>query len=229
MPLVSKELRRKLFRRLSGPPLARLIYRIVRLLRLTMRIEVQGREVLAGFDRSGEGYIGAFWHGRLLMAPFVYPGRKMHVLIGTHRDGQLIADVMGCFGFGLVRGSSTKGGREALREMVRLLADNNDIAVTPDGPQGPAEEAKPGVAQVARLSGKAVVPVGFAASRAWRFSSWDRFLVPKPFSRGVFVLGEPLRFQEGEELESFRRRIETALRQATAAADACFATKGERP
>jgi lysophospholipid acyltransferase (LPLAT)-like uncharacterized protein len=229
MPFDSKELRRRLFRRLSGPPLARLVYLVVRLLRLTMRIEVRGAGILADFARRGEGYVGIFWHGRLLMLPFVYPGRRMHVLIGTHRDGQFIADVMACFGLGLVRGSSTSGGREALRAMVRLLNDNNDVALTPDGPKGPAEVAKPGVAQVARLTGKAVVPVGFSASRAWRFSSWDRFLVPKPFSRGVFVLGEPLRWREGEEPEAFRQRIETALCAATAEADATFGTKGVSP
>ena len=226
MPFDFKEYRRRLFRRISGPPLARLVYLVVRLLRATMRIEVRGSEILADFARRGEGYIGIFWHGRLLMIPFVYPGRRMHVLIGTHRDGQFIADVMNCFGFGLVRGSSTSGGREALWEMVRLLNDNNDIAITPDGPKGPAEVAKFGVAQAARLSKKAVVPVGFSASRAWRFSSWDRFLVPKPFSRGVFVLGEPLRWTEGEKMEAFRQRIETALRQATAEADAACAPKG---
>ncbi|HEY6009710.1 MAG TPA: lysophospholipid acyltransferase family protein [Geobacteraceae bacterium] len=228
MPLISKEFRRKLLRRFSGPVLTRVLYLIIRLLRLTMRIEVRGGEILADFARRSEGYIGVFWHGRLLMIPFAYPGRRMHVLIGTHRDGQLIADIVGLFGFGLVRGSSSKGGQEALREMVRLLADDIDLAITPDGPRGPSEVAKPGVAQVARLSGKAVVPVGFSATRAWRFASWDRFLVPKPFSRGVFVVGEPLRWQHGEDLEEFRRRIETALRQATDVAEASCTAAGGR-
>jgi len=222
MSLLNKDVRRNLLRKMSGPTLARLVYGIIRLLRLTIRIEVRGGEVLQDFYRRGEGYVGIFWHGRLLMIPFVYPGGMVHVLIGTHRDGQLIADVMECFGFGLVRGSSSKGGREALRDMLRLLKENDSIAITPDGPRGPAEEAKPGVAQVARLSGKAVVPIAFSASRVMRLTSWDRFLIPKPFSRGVLIVGEPLYCQPDEEVEAFRLRVEDALKRVTAEADGCF-------
>ncbi len=224
-----KEIRRKLVRKLSGRPLAILIYILLRLLRLTMRIRVIGNEIITDFTRRGEGFIGIFWHGRLLMIPFVYPGKRMHVLIGSHRDGQLIADVMDCFGFGLVRGSSSRGGREAYREMLQLLKEDNDVAITPDGPRGPAEQLKPGIAHVARMSGRAVVPVVFSASPCLRCTSWDRFLIPYPFSRGVFVIGEPLRFQEGEDMESFRSRIENALKDATTRADEYVGTGSQGP
>ncbi len=223
MSFLNKDLRRNLIRRVSGPQLARLVYGIIWLLRLTMRIEVQGGDVLTEFARRKEGFIGIFWHGRLLMLPFIHPGGRIHVLIGTHRDGQLIADVIHCFGFGLVRGSSSKGGKAALRQMLRLLHNNDGVGITPDGPRGPAEEAKGGVAQVARLSGKAVVPVAFSASRMVRLSSWDRFLIPKPFSRGVFVVGEPLRCLSDEDVEAFRKRVEAALKRVTSEADNYFA------
>ena len=230
MSLINKDARRKLVRMISGPPLVWLIYLVIKALRTTMRIEVRGGGVMADFVDRGEGFVGAFWHGRLLMIPPLYPGQRMHVLIGTHRDGQLIADVMTRFGFGHVRGSSSKGGREALREMVRLLTDNNDVAITPDGPRGPAEVAKLGVAQVAKLAGRAVIPIAFAASPAWRLSSWDRFIVPKPFSRGAYVVGEPLRLGAGENVEDFRLRIEEALRRVTAEAEAaCGAKAAPRP
>lgn len=215
-----KELRRKIARILSGRPLTLLIYALLRFIHATMRITVVGGDILPDFTRRGEGFIGICWHGRLLMVPFIYPGHTLHVLISTHRDGEIIANVVKRFGFSLVRGSSSKGGKEALKEMVRLGKANKDLAITPDGPRGPAEVLKPGVAQVARLTGKAVVPVAFASSRGKRLSSWDRFLIPYPFSRGGFVTGEPLYYREGEEMEAFRLRIEEALRATTARADA---------
>lgn len=221
-----KQLRRDIARRLSLGVGPYLLYLLIRLLNVSMRIEMVGREVMPSFTGKGEGFVGIFWHGRLLMIPFIYPGSAMHVLISTHRDGEIIARVMERFGFRLVRGSSKKGGTAALKEMVRLLRDNKDVAITPDGPKGPREVVKPGVAQVARLTGKAVIPMAFSASRAWRMGSWDRFLIPKPFSRGVYVVGEPLSYRDDEEPEAFRVRIEAALRDVTERADGYFGNQG---
>jgi lysophospholipid acyltransferase (LPLAT)-like uncharacterized protein len=217
-----KALRRKL---LAALPLARLIYWVIRLLYMTMRVKVIDGNNFNDLVQSRQGVIGIFWHARLLFAPFLYHGQSMNVLIGTHRDGQLIADVMECFNFGLVRGSSSKGGDRALRDMVRLLKKGHDISITPDGPRGPAEVAKTGIAQVARITGKAVVPVAYSASRCIRGTSWDRFIIPLPFSRVVFVLGEPLRYQDGEDMEAFRCRIEDALKGVTLRADDYFREK----
>lgn len=212
-------IRRKVNSLLGSFVFSVLIYLILRLLYLTMRITVVGGEIMPTLLRRGEGYVVIFWHARLLMAPFIYPGRAMHVLISVHRDGEIIANVMKCFRFTPVRGSSTSRGKEALLEMVRLLRENRDLAITPDGPKGPAEVLNPGVAHLARLSGKAIVPLAFAASHCKRFSSWDRFLIPYPFSRGVFVVGDPLYYRKGENMESFRLRIEEALRDTTRQAD----------
>ena len=153
------------------------------------------------------------------MAPLAYMGKNMNVLISSHGDGELIANVMKKFGFHLVRGSSSKGGTEAIRELVRLGRKNSDMAITPDGPRGPAEVVKSGVAHVARITGRPILPLSFSSSRCRRFNSWDRFLLPYPFSRGVFVWGEPLFYRKGEELEIFRRRIEEALHGTTLRAD----------
>ncbi|HTP63943.1 MAG TPA: lysophospholipid acyltransferase family protein [Geobacteraceae bacterium] len=201
------------------------VHLVVRLLYSTLRIRVIGREIPRSFHERKEGTIFVFWHSRLLMCPFAYRGTNLHVLISSHGDGELIADVMEGFGFRLVRGSSSKGGTEALREMVRLGRKNADIAITPDGPRGPAEVVKSGVAHLARITGRAVLPLSFASSRSRRFDSWDRFLLPYPFSRGVFVWGEPLYYREGEATEAFRLRIEEALRDTTARADECASSK----
>lgn len=214
-----KAVRRAIARKLSGRPLTFIIHGILRLLHASMRITLEGKEHLEALAADREGYIAIFWHARMLMVPFIYPGKRIYVLISIHRDGEIIANVMTRFGFRLVRGSSSRGGKEAFHEMVRLLVAGNDVAITPDGPRGPAEVLKPGTARLARVTGKAVVPVAFASSRGKRLASWDRLLIPYPFSRGVFVLGEPLRAREGEDDEALRRRIEEALAESTRRAD----------
>jgi lysophospholipid acyltransferase (LPLAT)-like uncharacterized protein len=213
---------RVLKNRLAGGLFPGLINLLVRGLYATMRVRVVGGEIPREYHTRGEGVINVFWHARLLMIPFAYTGSKVYVLISSHGDGEIIATVMKSFNFGLVRGSSTKGGREAYLEMVQLSRDNRDLAITPDGPRGPAEVVKQGVARLAQLSGKPVIPLAFAASRAKRFSSWDRFLIPYPFSRGVIVWGDALFCHPGENTEAFRQRIEDALKDVTARADGYF-------
>ncbi|KAF0220705.1 MAG: hypothetical protein FD174_1029 [Geobacteraceae bacterium] len=220
-----KNLLRKIKNRLAGGLLPKLIFAVVRLLYATMRTRVVGGEIPQSFHDRGEGTINVFWHGRLLMLPFFYKGKGLHVLISSHGDGEIIANVMRLFGFHPVRGSSSKGGKEALHELMRLARENRDLAITPDGPRGPAEVVKPGVAQLARITGRPVITLAFSSSRGKRFSSWDRFLVPYPFSRGVFVWGEPLHYRKGEEMETFRLRIEEALRATTQRADEYIGSK----
>lgn len=217
-----KERLKKLKNRLAGGLLPSLVYLLVRGLRATMRMRIIGGDIPQSFHDRGEGVINVSWHGRLLMIPFAYTGKGAYVLVSSHGDGEIIANVIKRFGLNVVRGSSSKGGKEALRELVRLARENRDLGVTPDGPRGPAERVKPGVAQLARLTGKPVIPVAFSCSRARRFASWDRFLVPYPFSRGVVVWGEPLFCRDGEEFEAFRLRVEQALRETTARADGHF-------
>ena len=214
-----KESLKKLKNRLNSRFLPALIYLAVRALFATMQINVIGREIPRPFHDREEGVIVVFWHNRLLMCPFAYEGKDMNVLISSHGDGELIANTMKRFGFNTVRGSSSKGGVEAMRELVRLVRKNSDLAITPDGPRGPAEVVKQGVAHVARVTGRPVLPLSFASSRFRRFDSWDRFQMPFPFSRGVFVWGEPLYYRKGETFEAFRQRIEEALRDATRRAD----------
>jgi lysophospholipid acyltransferase (LPLAT)-like uncharacterized protein len=219
MKKFKRRLKRKLNQVMSSQPLAFLLVMLIRLIYTTMRITVVGREILPGFAARDEGYVGAFWHARIIMIPFLYPGKALHILVSRHRDGEIIANILKRFGFHLVRGSSSKGGGDALREMMRLLRSDQDLGIAADGPRGPAEVLKPGAAQLGRLSGKPVIPISFSASRSIRSTSWDRFMFPLPFSRGVFVVGEPVRYEKGEDMEDYRLRIENALRRVTAKAD----------
>jgi len=208
--------------RLAAGVLPKLLYILIRGLHATMRVRIIGGETPQTFHDRGEGLINVFWHARLLMLPFAYTGKGAHVLISSHGDGEIIANVIKCFGFSLVRGSSSKRGKEALQEMVQLARENCDLGITPDGPRGPAEVVKPGVALLGRLTGRPVIPLAYSCSRAKRFTSWDRFMLPYPFSRGVIVWGEPLYCREGEHAEAYRQRIEKALRDVTAKADGHF-------
>ncbi|NVN98245.1 MAG: lysophospholipid acyltransferase family protein [Geobacteraceae bacterium] len=214
-----KELRRRIVAWFTGSFGAYLIYVFICFIYKTLRVSIVGQDHYRNLVRTEKGVIGIFWHGRMLMMPFLYPGSNISILISAHRDGEIIANVMKLFGFGLVRGSSKKGGSAALREMLRVLKSGGDLGVTPDGPKGPAESVKPGVAETARMSGKYIIPTTFSAKPCIRATSWDRFMIPLPFSKVVLYAGTPLKYEEGEDMESFRLRIEESLRQANVEAD----------
>jgi lysophospholipid acyltransferase (LPLAT)-like uncharacterized protein len=186
---------------------------IIRLLYRLTRIEFIGEEHPRAFWQKGEAVILAFWHDQLLLMVRGYRGPGARILISASKDGELIARTMEHFGQGAVRGSSNRGGRQAFRELVELARQPYDLVFTPDGPKGPRHQVKEGVVQLARLSGRSVVPMAFAASRGHRFASWDRFLLPYPFGRGVYAFGPPMLFNKGEDPEAFRLRLQTALEE----------------
>jgi len=157
--------------------------------------------------------IYAVWHGRLLLLPYLYGHRGSRVLASRSRDGELVARWIRRFGLEPVRGSSTRGGGEALRLLTRALRSGHEVVVVPDGPKGPREVLKPGVIALARLTGAPIVPMALGASREWRLRSWDEFRIPKPFARCVMRFGEPIyvaRHRAGEE--AARKDVEAALR-----------------
>ncbi len=206
------------------PALAsRAAYAYIRLLRATMRIEQDSHEALARARRTSGQYILAFWHSRFVMMPYVYPDRRIVVLISRHRDSRMLADILQRFSFAMAFGSSTTGGAQALREVLRRVKDGYDVGITPDGPRGPRRRAKPGVIATARLTGLPILPLAFSARAARRLGSWDGTLVPFPFTRGLFVCGEPVRVpreaDQGEQ-ERLRERLEAELDRVTDLADA---------
>jgi lysophospholipid acyltransferase (LPLAT)-like uncharacterized protein len=188
-----------------------LIATLVRLHSLTLRIRLENKEVLG----AGRGpVIWAFWHNRMLVLPVVYRryarDRPACVLTSPSGDGALLSAVMKRFGLESVRGSTNKRAAQSLVECRRRLLDGWDLAVTPDGPRGPACVVAPGVLQLARVTGCPVLPVRVEYSKMWRLKSWDRFRIPKPFSRVTVTLGSPLTFGEGP-LDDQCRQLESAL------------------
>lgn len=184
---------------------------IIRLLHRLLRTEVIGLEHLEPSRSRGECLILAFWHDQLLLMVKGYRGPGAKILISASKDGELIARTMARFGQEAVRGSSSRGGRAAFKELVALGREPVDLVITPDGPRGPRHEIKEGVVQLARLTGRPVVPMTFVCSRGHRFGSWDRFLLPYPFGRGVFAYGQPVRFGEDDTPERFRNRLQQAM------------------
>jgi lysophospholipid acyltransferase (LPLAT)-like uncharacterized protein len=204
------------------PPVA---YWIIKLLSWSMRIEVVNGHVHDEYHRRGEPAIGAFWHGRLLMMPAGYRGNKLTILISLHQDGELISRTAKYFGFRSIRGSTTRGGLSALREMLKAFQERCDIAITPDGPRGPRYHVQSGIIELARRTGMAILPLTFGASRKKVFQSWDRFLLPYPFSRGVFIWGNPLHVPRQMDDSAFERKrlvLEKTLREITDRADRYF-------
>ena len=198
--------------------LSHLLAGYIRLVMLSNRKEFHINPEAEIFMRGEKNAIFAFWHGRMMLLPAINPPRKMHVLISEHRDGKLISQVIHHFGQDTVVGSSSKGGSEAVRNIVRLLKKGDNISITPDGPRGPNQVAEAGIVTIARLSGKPVLPVIFSASRNKRLKSWDRFMVAKPFGRIVFCIGAPIMIEQADE--AARIAVETSMNNLVEQADA---------
>jgi lysophospholipid acyltransferase (LPLAT)-like uncharacterized protein len=199
---------------------------LMHLLGLTLRIKSEGRADLGPRGKQDQPPLWPLWHETILMSVWYHRDRDVHVMISASRDGELITTIGKFFGYTAVRGSSSKGGQEATREMVDYLKQGKRCAITPDGPRGPRRQMKMGAVQIARVTGCPVVPFGFAAEHCWRLRSWDRFIIPKPFSRAVFVYGEPIRIpNEGGNDEEYMKTIQKELDRVTEAAENCFGKK----
>jgi len=195
----------------------------IRLVYATGRWREEGREPAHELMRGGRPFIAAFWHGRLLMAPTGWRSRApLSVMISQHRDGEMIARTVQHFGVTAVRGSTTRGGSKALRELLLAVKTGHNVAITPDGPRGPRMRAQSGIVLLARLSGAPIVPATYAVSRRKLATSWDRFVIALPFSRGLYLWGPPIhvaRDADDEALEKARLDLENSLNQLTETAD----------
>lgn len=195
---------------------------ILTLLGATLRFELHGEEHIRGLRDSGTPFIFAFWHAQLLPLAHHHRHEGIVVLVSQHQDGEYIARVIERRGFGTVRGSSTRGGVQGLKGLVRAARAGHDLGITPDGPRGPACEVKPGTLIAARLSGLPILPMAAAASAGWRLNSWDRFLIPRPFARIRIHYGPPIRVPRaaGEaELEELTLRLSREINRLTAEAE----------
>ena len=192
------------------------------LLARTWHFRTRNPEQWQRLRADGKPFVFVLWHGGLLPLTYWHRDRDIAVLVSEHRDGEIIARVVHAWGYRTIRGSSTRGGGRALLEMTRELERGSVVAVTPDGPRGPALEFQPGALVIAQRAQVPVVPMAVRVDRAWRINSWDGFLVPKPFARVTIAWGDPL-FVSGStprEAATQTGRFESAMRASQAVADA---------
>lgn len=198
---------------------------LIFLLGKTLRIKWIGEENLNPIREDKGRVLYAFWHGRMLILSYSHRWQKIHVLISQHRDGELIACIIERLGFATIRGSTTRGGAKAIFEMAKKGVDGYDVAITPDGPKGPRFRVQPGTIYIAQRSGLPIIPVTNSAKSRWTLSSWDGFLIPKPFSKAVIMIGEPIYVSPEstpQELEEKKEELEKKLVELTQKADGYF-------
>lgn len=171
--------------------------RIIESLARTWRMEIRAEHHLMELRASRTPYVLLAWHECLLPVLWQHRGLGITALVSEARDGEYLARLAGRLGYGLIRGSSSRGGRRALRAAIRLLGEGSPVGITPDGPRGPRRELKPGALLAARAGNAVVLPVHAAAAWSWRARSWDRFLVPRPFARVQLAYGAPFRVSAG--------------------------------
>jgi len=197
---------------------------LIWLLGKSWRITMVGQENVEKVWKQNHRVIYAFWHGRLLVLTYTHRRQGIGILISQHRDGEFIARIVQRMGVAPVRGSSTKGGAKGVLEMVRA-GQNHDLAITPDGPKGPRYKVQPGAAYLASRAGIPLIPMTSSAKSAWVLKNWDRFMIPKPFTRVAVLIGQPIWVDSEANQESLQQaglKLEEELIALTEKADRYF-------
>jgi lysophospholipid acyltransferase (LPLAT)-like uncharacterized protein len=208
-------------RRLQVAAIAGLGYPLINALGHTLRWRVEGLHHYDAIVASRHQPVMAFWHGRILPATFYFRRRGIVVITSENFDGEWIARIIERFGYGTARGSTTRGGKRAMLQLVRDMEAGKPAGFTVDGPRGPARVAQPGAIWLAKATGNPVLPFHLEASAHWSMRSWDRTQIPKPFSTVALVVGEPMtvaRDASDEQLEAARGELEARLRTLEARA-----------
>ncbi|MDE2511888.1 MAG: lysophospholipid acyltransferase family protein [Elusimicrobia bacterium] len=186
----------------------------------TTRLTVVRGDVQTGLKAADRRFIYAFWHQRQVFFTYTHRGVGAAVLVSRSKDGEMIAETMRLSNIGAVRGSSSRGGAAAVRQLMEVLESGLDIGITPDGPRGPAREVKDGVLFLAQKLGAPIVPIANGLSRKLVLKkAWDHFHVPLPFGRGAVVYSEPITVGPDDDLAAKARELKAALDRVTAEAD----------
>jgi len=192
---------------------------LVQALAATWRIRVRGAEHLHRLREARRPFVFVLWHSRILPLLYHHRNEEVVLLISRHRDGQYLANLGERWGYRSVRGSTKRGGEVGLLGIVRALQGGAVVAITPDGPRGPAEQVQPGAVAAAQHAGVPLLPIGARPSSAWWLGSWDRMCIPKPFAGLEIVYGPPIEVAPGKEgLRGAMEAVGRALQAVTHAA-----------
>jgi lysophospholipid acyltransferase (LPLAT)-like uncharacterized protein len=218
--------RRSAVKRLQARLISTLGYPAVAALGATLRWRTEGLEHLEAIAGRGRQPVMAFWHGRILGATYYFRRRGIVVITSENFDGEWIAGIIERFGYGTARGSTSRGGRKALLQLVRDMAAGRAAGFTVDGPRGPARVVQPGALWLARATGNPVLPFHLEADRYWSLRSWDRTQIPKPFATVALAVGEPFEVPDDGEgaLEEARRTLDERLKELEIRAASLLAT-----
>lgn len=196
------------------------IYLLVRAIGASLRI------TLEGFDRMQNlpgGKVLAGWHGRTFVAAIVFRRKSVWTIISQSNDGDMQNRIFQRLGFNTIRGSTGRGGVRAAVEAIKVLREGVTMAFTPDGPRGPSGIVQSGIMLMAQKSGASLIPVGVSAARRWIYPAWDRYLIPKPFSKAIMIFGDPIRVAadaDEAQVEQARAQLESELHRLEALAEA---------
>lgn len=198
-----------------GAPLLRLFF-------YSLRVKYIGKEKFENHMTENDNCILVFWHGIMLGPFFDQRGKGFNTLISQHGDGEILSLILEKIGYSTIRGSSTRGGKEALSTMVDILNENSGNAnskkkcmlITPDGPKGPVNELKMGAVVLAQRTNTKIIPVSYHCQNNKKLRSWDSFLLPKLFSKAIIIYGDPIVVEkgiEGDALDKVRKNIEKEM------------------
>ena len=220
---------RKLLEKLAYAVAPPVVWAITQFLFWSLRKEFFGQDEVRRKQAEGQTFVWALWHSRSLLLPRYYHWlgyRPIAALVSPGFGGVIAGSMLAAYGFGACYGSSRKKGKRGQEEMIEAGQAGSGLAVTVDGPSGPAEVVKPGVVRMASATGKPLYPVTYHVERCTRLPSWDRFLFPHPFSRAVFIIGNPISVPTGADadvIEAKRLEVETELHRITAQAESFWA------
>jgi lysophospholipid acyltransferase (LPLAT)-like uncharacterized protein len=201
-------------KRFEAAAIAAVGYPLLATLGRTLRWRVEGLQHFERVTAAGHQPIIAFWHGRILPGTIYFQRRGIVVMTSENFDGEWIARIIHRFGYRTARGSTSRGARKAMLQLVREMARGRGAGFTLDGPRGPARVAQPGAVWLAKATGNPVVPIHLEASSHWTLGSWDRTQIPKPFARVSLAIGEPIyvpRDADSSAVEQARAELERRL------------------
>ena len=185
----------------------------------TTRIEILGRNNYLDLEKQGKNFIFAVWHCRQVFPIFAAKHKNICALVSQSGDGEIIAGILRKFGFGVVRGSTSKGGPQALMGLIEKAQQGLSTVLTPDGPRGPRKNVQPGIIYLAQRTGLPIIPVSCAVSNKIVFNSWDKFQLPLPFGRAALIYGAPIFITQNDAVEVKSAELEASLNEITGRAE----------
>jgi lysophospholipid acyltransferase (LPLAT)-like uncharacterized protein len=209
-------------------PASRALAGLIRALAATVDFRFHGDAEVRSWEREGRPFILAFWHRYLILMRYAYRGSRMSVLVSQSWDGELTSQTLAHLGIDTCRGSTTRGGAAALRDLLRRARSGSDLGFTPDGPKGPPCEVQPGVVVAAAMSGLPIVPVAIGATRGKLLRSWDKMLVPLPGARVDVIFGAALRVEPRSPVGEGVARLQQSLDDLDARAAELSGQRGDR-